>query len=256
MEPDEDHAADWRDAAAYTPLLAADRSLFAWEWLRRDPSYRAAARKARADGEASSGARPQSWGLEAFQDPDRGVPHARPVWSRHVHPAVLPVFAEEATSTADSFELQRLAGSVTLIGSRGGTEHVLLSNGFHAIRLDVVAGSLLAGPVKLRYFLAGIASADRPLLTLERLLALCRTGRFSGSLHAPETRARRWLLALRAWDAVIAGAGQREIARVLLGAAAGERRWRSEAPSLRSQAQRLVRGARCLAGGEYRALLQ
>jgi hypothetical protein len=27
---------DWRDAAAYAPLLEADRSLFAWEWLRRD----------------------------------------------------------------------------------------------------------------------------------------------------------------------------------------------------------------------------
>ena len=34
---------DWRDAAAYEPLLEADRSLIAWEWLRRDRGYREAA---------------------------------------------------------------------------------------------------------------------------------------------------------------------------------------------------------------------
>jgi hypothetical protein len=34
--------AEWHDAAAYAPLLEADHSLFAWEWLRRDPAWHSA----------------------------------------------------------------------------------------------------------------------------------------------------------------------------------------------------------------------
>jgi hypothetical protein len=61
---------------------------------------------------------------------------------------------------------------------------------------------------------------------------------------------------LRAHDAVQAGADQRQLAEVLLGREAGEPRWRSRAPSLRSRAQRLTRAARQMAGGAYRELLQ
>ncbi|WP_307120506.1 transcriptional regulator domain-containing protein [Sphingomonas kyeonggiensis] len=32
---------DWRDAESYRPLLALDRHGFAWEFLRRNPAYRA-----------------------------------------------------------------------------------------------------------------------------------------------------------------------------------------------------------------------
>jgi hypothetical protein len=87
------------------------------------------------------------------------------------------------------------------------------------------------------------------------LLSLYRNRRFSRSLHAREARARRWILALRAWDALVAGADQREVAQHLLSRSAGDPRWRSREPSVRSQAQRLVRSARAFANGGYRALL-
>jgi hypothetical protein len=61
---------------------------------------------------------------------------------------------------------------------------------------------------------------------------------------------------LRAADALAAGAGQREIAQLLLSEEAGEPRWRTRAPSLRSQAQRLVRAARRMESGSYRELLK
>jgi hypothetical protein len=32
---------DWRDMAAYSPLLAVGRQGFAWEYLRRNPEFRA-----------------------------------------------------------------------------------------------------------------------------------------------------------------------------------------------------------------------
>jgi hypothetical protein len=63
------------------------------------------------------------------------------------------------------------------------------------------------------------------------------------------------VLLLRTSDALEAGACQREIAEHLLGRDAAEPRWRIEAPTLRSRAQRLVRQARWLAAGGYLAML-
>jgi hypothetical protein len=251
------HSVDWKDAGAYAPLLAADRSILAWEWLRRTPAYRDAAERAlgnRPAGEPSPEAR--EWGLHAFEQPELAAPRARPVWRAEVHPPVLAAVAGGPPATMDAFDLAMRRGLSTLVRSGEGREHLLLSDGLRAIRLDVVAGSVSAGPVQLRYLLSGLASAERPLLTLRRLLALWRSGRFAAALHPPERRARRWILLLRAADGLAAGAGQREIAEVLLSSSAADPRWRSAAPSVRSQAQRLVRSARLMTAGGYRELLR
>ena len=54
---------DWRNADAYSALLEADRSLIAWEWLRRDDRYRAAAF---GGSDAGTGA-PEGFGLARHQ---------------------------------------------------------------------------------------------------------------------------------------------------------------------------------------------
>ena len=92
MAAGDEYVPDWWDAEAYEPLLQADRSLFAWEWLRRDRNYRAAAERAldAASRERSDPAEaPERWGLHAFEPPARTAPEARPVWSASVHPYVL-----------------------------------------------------------------------------------------------------------------------------------------------------------------------
>ncbi|HWH21842.1 MAG TPA: DUF2285 domain-containing protein [Allosphingosinicella sp.] len=257
MRPEDGHAAVWRDAAAYAPLLTADRSVLAWEWLRRDPGYRAAADRALGQGSRAAldgGPGAGEWGLHAFEPADLAAPAARPVWRAAVHPYVLEADARPTGEARDSFELARLAGISTIVAG-GGQEHLLVSDGLRAIRLDLLSGSVRRGPVRLHYRLAGLASAERPLLTLRRLLALWRTGRFSAQLHPVETRAARFVLMLRAHDALASGATQREIAAGLLGAEAGEARWRVRAPTVRSRVQRLVRSARIMAAGGYLALL-
>lgn len=257
MDRNESDAADWKDASAYAPLLEADRSILAWEWLRRDPGYRAAATSARGqDGRSAGDRRAARWGLHAFEWPQSTAPWARPVWRADVHPSVLEAAATAADRSNDAFDLARFASHATIVAGRDGGEHLLISDGMHAIRLDVQGRSLESGPVLLRYRLAGLASAGPPLLTLRRLLALSRTGSFSRSLHPPEARGRRWVLMLRAHDALAAGMGQREIAEALLSRSAGGARWRTEAPSLRLRAQRLVRAARTMAAGGYLALLR
>jgi hypothetical protein len=241
---------DWRNAAAYAPLLGADRSLLAWEWLRRDARYIAAA-AGTALGTRRSAAH---FGLVDFEPPQLTLPDARPLWTSGVHPYVLHVTRCGEAGASDAFELQRFSAIATLV-TREQSEHLLLSDGFRTLRLDGPPGTFVAGPVSLRYMLQGVAAAERPLLTLRRLLALCRSGSFPRSLWPRETRARRWILMLRAYDALATRADQREIARHLLSPTAGEPRWRSRESSVRSQAQRLVRSARAFAAGRYRALL-
>lgn len=252
-------AADWRDAQAYAPLLHADRSFYAWEWLRRDPAYREASHAAVSFGgarEAADGPSAGRWGLAVFEPPCRPVPIARPVWRADLLRGVLAATARPNAGGENALDLERLAELATMVGGTGRTQHLLLSDGFQAIRLDLLGSSLSAGPVRLHYRLSGFSAAERPVLTLRRLIALVRTGKFARSLHPPEPRARRWVLLLRTWDGLAAGACQREIAETLLSPRAGEARWRSSSPSLRLQAQRLVRGARAMAGGGYLQLLR
>ena len=201
---------DWRVAQAYAPLHFADRSIIAWEWLRRDPDYRRAALAAGGPDGRGEAPAPGAWGLCAFEDPDAAAPRARPFWKIEVHPAVLEAAAECARSENDSVDLGRLDGVVSAVRTGCGTEHVLLCDGLRAIRLDIIEGSIGAGPTQFRYRLAGLAYAESKLPTLQRFLAFCRTGRLSRSLHLAEARAGRWLMMLRAHDAIAAGANQRE----------------------------------------------
>lgn len=246
---------DWRDAAAYAPLLDADRSFFAWEWLRRNDRYRAAAERALSKGSGGRGEdrAAAAFGLVGFEDPDLSVPYARPVWRAEVHPQVLEVERSEDGGQDDQFPLDRL-GELAVLVACGNREHLLLSDGLRAVRLDAPSGTFGAGAV-LRYELQGLASLEPAILTLRRLLALCRRGRFSRTLHPRVPRASRWVLALRTWDALASGACQREIAGELLSRSVSASRWRVREPSIRSQAQRLVRAGRLLARGGYRAFL-
>ena len=256
MAANDGYLPDWRDAAAYEPLLDADRSLFAWEWLRRNPAYRAAAERTskRRSTFRETEAAPGMWGLHAFVPPCTTVPEARPVWRAEVHPFVLCVDAHPAGGE-DLFDLGRFAAVSTLVPAVDGREHLLISDGFRSIRIDVMAGSLCGGRAELCYRLAGLKSAERPLLTLRRLFALWQTGRFCRSLHPKEARAKRWMLMLRASDALAAGAEQREIAAVLFSEEARQPRWRVQSPSVRSRAQRLVQSARAMAAGGFWSLL-
>jgi hypothetical protein len=246
---------DWRDPARYAALVGADRALFAWEWLRRDPAYRSAAdafEAGRSAGLATPG--PERFGLAAFEAAGCAVPDARPIWRAEVHPLVLAARPGAAGARCDLFDLARFSLFARFVTDEAA-DRLLLSDGLRSVRIDAQPGTFGGGPVHLNYELGGIISAEPPLLTLRRFLALARTGGFSRVLHPAERRARRWILLLRAWDGVGTGADQREIARVLLSRSAGEPGWRSREPSVRSQVQRLVRSARAFARGGYRRLL-
>ncbi len=250
---------DWRDEKGYSSLDRAEPAAMAWEWLRRDATYQVAAKAARVrtggSGLAVLAPDPEAarWGLHAFEDPALAAGVARPVWRCSWFGLVLPAIAERAGPAADRFDLSRFAEFATLISGKDGVQHLLLSDGWSSLRLDVGGESLRDGPMRLHYRLAGLAGARGPLATLQGLLRLWQLGRLDRP--APRLRNRRLILLLRAHDAVQCGASQREIAEVLLSAEAARARWRSEVPSLRLRAQRLVKGAQALAQGAFRKLL-
>ncbi|TMJ13375.1 MAG: DUF2285 domain-containing protein [Alphaproteobacteria bacterium] len=248
---------DWRDDAAYRALRALRLPGLAWEWLRRDPRYRCEALEALDGSEAATAEeRAAAWGLHLFEDPRLAAPLARPIWRADHYPLVLEAKARAGAGADDLFDVQRFDGLARHVRSASGSEHLLLSDGIFDIRIDIVSGSLLEGPVKLCYRLGGLRSAEAPAAVLMRLLALGRTGSFARQLQPPVARMHRFLLELRVQDAIVAGADQREIAAALVSSEAAAPKWRIEAPTARSRVQRLVRRARQMQKGGYRRLLR
>ena len=156
---------------------------------------------------------------------------------------------------SDAFDIRRFEHLATVLRRAEGAEHLLLSDGQRRLQLDIVAGSLLAGPVRFRCVLADSSQIEAKLLTLRRLLQLSRLGRFPRSLFRPESRARRWAMALQAYDGRRAGASRRDIAVALFGDRTVRDDWSGRSDYLRSRVQRLLRTANGLVGGGYRTLL-
>jgi hypothetical protein len=189
--------------------------------------------------------------------PETDVPDARIIWHADLDPGTLRVTASPiAADDPDAIDPSTLSPWLTVAVDEQG-EHAVLSDGWHRIRIDVAAGTMLGGgSVILHYELAGIASAGPKILPLRRLVDLCRTKRFSVSLYPQDRRIERWIVALRVHDAIVSGASQSDIAHVLFGddpddAGAGRR-----ADSLRSRVRRLAAEAKRMAAGGYRSLLK
>lgn len=134
----------------------------------------------------------------------------------------------------------------TLAVSADG-EHWLFGTAARPLRLDIESGSLCGGPVALTVHIARFDAAA--LVALSRLVSLAREGRWRPSHFPAERRARRWSQVLRAHDALLAGASQRDIADALFGTA-GIANWRINAAPWRRRSQRLVEAARRAAMSE------
>lgn len=137
----------------------------------------------------------------------------------------------------------------------GGERVLLRHEGVH-LRVDLTAGTVLDGPVRPKVVLSGLWGIGPQLLTLKRLGILARGGRLPASLQPRERRASRWARMLQALDGTEAGATHREIANTIFGLEVVRSEWRGASDHLRLKVQRLVREARRLACGGYRALLR
>lgn len=249
--------ADWREEPAYEILHAADGPALAWEWLRRSSKYRRAAGAALEQRVDPLWGAPEQveafdFGLHRFEDPSLGLPHARPLWTAASMRSVISAEATRCVAGDDAFSLRSLGKFATVVRSRRRA-HILLSDGLSMLRLDVSGDSPLSGPVTLRYRLEGLRSARPSIPPLLEFLKLAERGNFRRRPHV--SNVRRQILLLRAFDALAAGASQRDIAAKLLSPDAAEHRWRIKHSSLKSRAQRLCKGADRMANGGFWRLL-
>ena len=114
-----------------------------------------------------------------------------------------------------------------------GAEHLLFQACGRSLRLDVVSGTVLAGPVTLEPQMV-IARLDSQIATIRALAALLSNQPVPAVADA---RLPRLVLALRALDARREGASLREIARGIF----GETDWPGDGDHIKSRARRLVR---------------
>ena len=222
---------------------------------RSTPGLMIAARMVAAGSLPHCRPRPARVGGSTFaEDPARDGFAARILWRADVDPAVVAAQASPAGARRDAFDLDRLAPFATIALAPDGREFLALADGRRRLRLDIVSGSLRAGPVALDYRLSGIAALDPGITTLQRLGRLYRSGTFPPRSARDFAAGARLALALRAYDGLRLGASHRDVARVLFGSAQVEADW--DEGSLKSRIRRLAKLARSMANEGWRDLLR
>jgi hypothetical protein len=138
----------------------------------------------------------------------------------------------------------------------GQPEELLLRDSARHVRLLIRSGSVLDGPVRLRFALRGLQNLDRQLLTLRQVAALTRSGRLPRRLAGTDPKNAHWMKLLRIHDALDEGASQREIADCLFDNDWVASGWDGRSDFLRSRVRRMIALQRRLVGGGYLALLR
>lgn len=134
-------------------------------------------------------------------------------------------------------------------------EEAAIGSGRALLRLSIGEGTLLDGPVRLAYELAGHRGLGQRLLGLRQLEALMRLGRIPRPLAIPAGNGARGLLVLRTLDALASMRRTRDVAVAVFGAELVAKDWRHESDYLRMKTRRLIGRSRRLAEGEYLGLL-
>jgi hypothetical protein len=186
-----------------------------------------------------------------------GVSNVRLFWLPEVDPAVVSIDAESVPPTdPDAFDIAAYPDKAELVRDLQGHELLVLDDGQHQIEFQVRSGTLSNGPVRLQCCLDLFGSLDAKLMTLSRLQAFRRLGRFPKALYPFEPSATRWSAALQAYDGMRAGASLREIAGALFSERLVTDEWNGRSGFLKARVQRLVRYGRRMVDGGYKTLLQ
>lgn len=155
----------------------------------------------------------------------------------------------------DAFDLADFAGMARLVVADDWREFLSVGDGQQTLLLEIAKGSLLAGPVTLRFAVPNGRRLRSQTAALQRFDYLCRHQRLPPLNRHSRRATERLAHCLRTIDAVRAGASQRVIAIALWGTASVRGNWGAASDCLRSRLQRLIRTGQRMLDGEYRALL-
>lgn len=230
-----------RRGQAETPARAT-RADFAWEFLRRNPRYRAIAARAATGAPDSDAAAP--WGLQFLADPDLPAGVADVFWRPEIAPAQVVILQPDVAGG-----LAHLPGGNVALQRHGEDGlHLRLQTGVQAL----VRGGDLSRPLAVILPLTGQFSAHLRSAEAWRRAMAGAAGPMDDLTAQQRTRLRRSLQAL---DGALEHRSYREIAVELFGPDAVAREpWKTS--SVRDTTLRLVRSGRALMEGAYLKLLR
>src|SRR5690606_5481044 len=124
---------------------------------------------------------PHAGGCTFAEDPTRTCASVRPVWTAAIDPRVLAVRAWPARAPAlQSFDLRDFKARVARYQD---AEHARIDAEGLVVRLDVIAGTLLAGPVLLAFEIRDDPRLRAQLSTIRAFCELRRGKRAPSGSH-------------------------------------------------------------------------
>ncbi len=251
---------EWHPSAAYLYVLTLDGPGLAWEYLRRNPNYRADYGLL-VDGSEDEADHAARWGLRLLEDPARDARNAQPAWLPD--PDGLPQLHPEAAAVPDApvFALWRMPGRKQL--AHDGKRLLLTAYRPEGALRAAFSPELEHGTAYAHGLVAGARLRERwraATAMMERLDGYYGRDAALPGAHAhahgrPDRIALLHMRSLQTLDGLGAGATQREIAQALFGAEAVAERWH-DLGEMRAQVRRLARRGRALVDGGYQRLLQ
>lgn len=159
-------------------------------------------------------------------------------------------------SVPDAFDLFAQRVPATLLQCGEQPEELRLAMARRAIRLSIVSGTLLKGPVRLSFHLNGTRWLPIRLRALCALDSLVRHGQIP-LLTVPFGQSpRRMAMILKTMDGLARGWSQREIAIALFGEKIVASDWGGPSDFLKSRVRRLIAQVADLDGDAYLELLR
>lgn len=254
--------------AAYDYLSRLSMDRWAWEYLRRNPEFRADA-ALRRDSDISEREAPcvpirllksrvpqnlaERWGLIAMPDAAKNGFDADVVWNRVAFPDQVEVHCSPrgADQSCDIFERTVALCKITHICDREGREFILIRGKSCVVQVRCTGTSLLGiEPVRMKLTMSDLAAYERKSKIQRAGLEVYGDG--------PDTSAARWTKTtqilrngLIALDSLEAGLSRREIAALLYGEENVRTTWSDERGSAKDAVRYLIRKAEGLRDGGY-----
>jgi hypothetical protein len=233
-------------------LAHLSRRGWAWEFLRRNPEYRAMYN-------AGGGSAAANWGLLHFADPSLDALTADVFWHPDDCTDVLPMTfcADEDVATGVTLDLRRLSCRIAFASDQEVQRRdILFSEEGRFLQLAIFGDGNWKGATLM------VAALDEPNTVMARTASLRRLNDLLFNktmrkvLYPPESRAPRLINVLFALDGWLAQLPQREIAATMFGKARVEREWNDPRENLRDQVRRAIGYGQDLMNGGYRQFLR
>ena len=228
---------------AYDWMLELSAEGWAWEFLRRNPSYRRHYLACLKANDVAASRAAHRWGLLQFADPDEDARTAVVFWNPTKNQSVLPlaIAGDGRNGLAD---VQCKVSILELAWS--AQRHVLYSSGGRFLQLAITGEGELN---QVRYVMNALPerSGDPKLVALRRLADLTQHKRLRPELYSRQKRGPRLSHIAELLDFSAKNPAHRSIARAVFGAERTDQEW----DNVRDHVRRALATGRKLTHGGY-----